>query len=566
MGAADRERCLPGTRLDTLQDLFIALIHPNPENNIIWLRGPAGCGKSTILNTLAHYFDQLHRQGAFLFWDRNDTDSSEPHRVIHTLAHQLARFDPMFARELAKRINKWPRVTDSSLDSQFQCLLQEPLSALMTTRHFGPIVVVLDALDECGTPESRRHLLNTLSAGFAKLPKVFRVLIASRDEPDIYAALSPLKPDVRYAPMGDEPTSLDIQLLFQKRLASDASAFLSYGLPPEWPGVDVIRKLVTLSGGLFIWASTTVRFIEHGFPSERLNKVLHTSHASSHTKLDDLYRVALTHPFRSYEESEHKAVHSILGAILVAREQLTEEQLSQLLGLAIDTVRNVLLRLQPLLQGGRGQPVWVLHTSFIDFLCDIGRCQDPKWHVITSVHHLDLASRCLRIMEQNLKFNICGIETSYYSNNELEGIQERVDQAITPALMYACQHWASHLESGTAQKEGSHPLADPVRSFVTRRLLYWIEVFSVKGRMSMIPAILRKASSWAKVRHFPDVQGQQLTDFAYAEIWTWSRGCHLKRIQIRQCLRVSYESERATHLSLCITLFTRRFRCSASYA
>ena len=478
MDAAERDRCLAGTRLDFLQVLFTSLICPEADNNIIWLRGPAGCGKSTILSTLAHYFDQLCRQGAFLFWDRNKADNSEPHRVIHTLAHQLARFDPIFARELAKRIDERPRVTESSLDSQFQYLLEEPLRALIEIHYFGPVVIVLDALDECGTPESRTRLLNTLSTGLAKLPKAVRVLIASRDEPDIYAALSNLNPIVHDAPMGDRSTSTDIEALFQKRLSSNA--FLSRGLPPEWPGAEAIQKLVALSEGLFIWASTTIRFIEYGFPSERLETVLSTSAlGQSHTSLDDLYRVALAHPFRSCNESEYKAVNSILGAILVSREELTDEELSRLLGLTINIVRDVLSRLQPLFQGGHGRPVRVLHASFIDFLSDPGRCKDPKWHIITSAHHLHLASCCLRVMEQDLKFNICGIETSYYRNKEIKGLQERVEQAIMPSLLYASQYWADHLESGSAQKEGSHPLADSVQNFITRRLLYWIEVFSV---------------------------------------------------------------------------------------
>ena len=506
MEAAGREGCLPGTRVDILQELFASLMRPGADNNIIWLRGQAGSGKSTILNTLADYFDQLHRLGAFLFWDRKNAHNSEPHRVVHTLAHQLARFDPIFARELATRIDRWPRVTESSLDSQFRYLLQEPLAVLAATHYFGAIVIVLDGLDECGTPESRRQLLKTISTGFAKLPKAFRLLIASRDEPDIYAALSRLNPQVRDVPMGDESTSLDIGLLFRGRLASGADAFVKCHLPPEWPGAEVIRKLVTLSGGLFIWAFTTIRFIESGPPSERLEKVLGASaRGTSHARLDDLYRVALTYPFHSYDESELGGVHSILGAILVAREQLTDEQLSRLLGLAIDTVQSVLSRLQPLLQGGRGQPVRILHSSFIDFLCDLERCQDPKWHIVPSACHLNLATHCLQTLQQDLKFNICGIESSYYLNKEIEGIQERVNQSVTPALMYASQYWADHLESGSAAEPNPHPLADSVRSFITRRLLYWIEVFSLKEKMSMIPPILRKATSWAMVCHFPDM-------------------------------------------------------------
>src|SRR3984885_3796157 len=395
MMAAERERCLPGTRVDILRALFTSLMDLTADKNIVWLRGPAGSGKSTILNTLAHYTSQLCRRGAFLFWERSKTDNGEPHRVIHTLAHQLARFDSIFARELETQIKTWPHVMESSLDSQFQYLLVEPLTALTAKHDLGPVIVILDALDECGTSESRRQLLNTLLPGLAKLPKVVRVLIASRDEPDIHAALSRLDPDTYDAPMGDRSTSFDIGLLFKKRLASNTNASTSGHPPPEWPGAEVIQRLVALSGGLFIWASTTIRFIESGPRKDRLNKILSTSaHQRSHARLDDLYMIALRHSFDSYADDELKYVHSILGAIIVAREPLVDEQLSQLLRLDIDVVQDVLSRLQPLLQGGRRRPVQFLHTSFIDFLCDLERRQpDIPTGTLSSCLLVTLTSR-----------------------------------------------------------------------------------------------------------------------------------------------------------------------------
>jgi len=235
--------------------------------------------------------------------------------------------------------------------------------------------------------------------------------------------------------MGDESTSIDIELFFQQRLSSDVSAFRGRGLR-----ADIIQQLVTLSGGLFIWASTTIRFVECGFPAERLKTIINASRPGlSHARLDDLYRIALTHSFNTYSENELETVNSILGAITVAREPLTSEQLSRLLNLTVIIVHNVLLQLQPLLSSHQGRLVRFLHASFPDFLRDLKRCRDPKWHIITSTHHLDLASHCLRVMEQDLKFNICGIETSYYRNKDIKDIQERIDRTITPVLMYACQ-------------------------------------------------------------------------------------------------------------------------------
>ena len=85
----------------------------------------------------------------------------------------------------------------SSLDEQFRCLVQEPLTSLAERHDLGPIIIILDALDECGTEETRQNLLDVLSVRLAKLPKMFRFLIASRDEPEIRVSISRLDIDER---------------------------------------------------------------------------------------------------------------------------------------------------------------------------------------------------------------------------------------------------------------------------------------------------------------------------------------------------------------------------------
>jgi hypothetical protein len=84
--------------------------------------------------------------------------------------------------------------------------------------------------------------------------------------------------------------------------------------------------------------------------------------------------------------------------------------------------------------------------------------------------------------------------------------------------MYASQHWADHLGSGSGPETGVHSLADAVRNFINHRVLYWIEVFSVKDRMSSTSLILRKATNWAHVRRLSVTQCRQMANFAYTEI------------------------------------------------
>ena len=431
MGAVGRARCLPGTRVQVLVDLFLALTHPNPENKIIWLHGPTGSGKSTILNTLARCLRKLDRQGAFLFFDQNDRDNSDPCRVISTLAHQLARFHPIFAEKILSQIQTWPGITESSLDAQFRRLIQDPLTAIAKTDDWGPIIIVLDALDECGTTVSRKPLLKAL-LNLTKLPKMFRLLIASRDEPKTTPSLDTKRlsipvdngkssdielfrsalADVATYPIKVRSALSDINLLFRRWLSRNADVFVNLGLPPDWPGGHIIEQLVAQSEGLFSWASTAIRFIESDFPEERLKAVLIASaHGMSRIGLDDLYQVVLTHQFSSYNASELKVAHSILGAIVVSGKRLSDQQLSRLLGVAVGKVQDVLFRLHPVLRWARGRPVQLLHSSFTDFLCDPTRCQDPQWRININVSAPDLASTSQRAAiygRENMEFDSFG--------------------------------------------------------------------------------------------------------------------------------------------------------------
>ena len=253
------------------------------------------------------------------------------------------------------------------------------------------------------------------------------------------------------------------------------------------------------AGGLFIWASTTANFIESGVPEERLNLVLDASwDGASHHRLDDLYRIALNHPFREYGQDELNVVRSVLGTIVVAFEPLADEQLSLLLELEPHVVRTILSQLQPLLRWRRGEPIQFLHASLVDFLCNLKRNQDPRWNIDVSAYHHRLASACLRLMRRYLRFNICAIETPYYRNKEIEGIQERIDRYITP-LMYASQYWADHLAQGAGpQFDGGE-----VAYFIYHQFLFWLEVFSFQNLTSLSSVILRTAIGWCRVNSSP---------------------------------------------------------------
>jgi hypothetical protein len=163
-------------------------IDPSCHQNIFWYHGLAGSGKSTLSTTVASVFRDLGRLGAFVFFDRAFPETSRPSKVIRTLAYKLGLFDRRIGTAICTAIENIPSINDAPLHVQFTKLLLEPLASLTVLKAEGPIVLVLDALDECGDPTEREVLLNVLGTEFARLPSMIRVLVTSRQLDDITAA------------------------------------------------------------------------------------------------------------------------------------------------------------------------------------------------------------------------------------------------------------------------------------------------------------------------------------------------------------------------------------------
>ena len=142
------------------------------SNNIIWLHGPPGCGKSTISFTLAEYFNSISRLGAYLHFSNG---SSSPSSVIATIAFRLACFDSTLGKIVSDHVGR--HYGGLSIETRFKEYLLDPLIEGAHAVN-GPVIIILDGLDECGNNEP---LLKLFSSGlFSKLPQNLRFLITSR--------------------------------------------------------------------------------------------------------------------------------------------------------------------------------------------------------------------------------------------------------------------------------------------------------------------------------------------------------------------------------------------------
>ena len=159
-----RPECLENTRVQTLQDIY-EWISGTGYPNILLLTGGAGTGKSTIATTVAETSRRIGSLGCHLFFLRGKSDSST---VLKTIACNLAKYKLCIARSIDAWLQECGELSSATLKSEFDILLRKPLSSIPSeTSH--PILIVLDAIDECGTPQSRRVLMSILRDGIPSL-------------------------------------------------------------------------------------------------------------------------------------------------------------------------------------------------------------------------------------------------------------------------------------------------------------------------------------------------------------------------------------------------------------
>ncbi|PBK88460.1 hypothetical protein ARMGADRAFT_1084414 [Armillaria gallica] len=164
-----KSRCTPGTRVETINTMVSWIAKHNSE--MLWCKGLAGTGKSSLMETLHDLLTAdiggRSRLAAFVCYDR--IEYSNANKLITNIAYALGTFDVRIGMTISKVVETSRSVmTMTDLSAQFRLLLRGPLERVPDLIDEGPLVVIIDRLDEC---DASSELLAVLAEGFApKLP------------------------------------------------------------------------------------------------------------------------------------------------------------------------------------------------------------------------------------------------------------------------------------------------------------------------------------------------------------------------------------------------------------
>ncbi|KZP13229.1 hypothetical protein FIBSPDRAFT_960770 [Athelia psychrophila] len=263
------------------------------HQNVFWLNGVAGSGKSAIAHTVAQVLQKDGLLGSSFFFNREYDSRNTSQMLISTIARDIAARYPAMAVDISTALESEPALASASLSRQFEAFIAQPLR-----RHkFNhSIVVVIDALDEVVQDDSAFPVLTMLRDKIAEFAPQLRILITSRPTMNIGLYLSTEEHIMSHTMAIDSVENReDIEAYVDAQLR-DKSMASRMGSP--WPDEALVRDLKVLADGLFIWIVTVFNYLRSVHkPRAKLRALLSKSDLKGvlgpNKKMDALYTVVL---------------------------------------------------------------------------------------------------------------------------------------------------------------------------------------------------------------------------------------------------------------------------------
>jgi hypothetical protein len=482
--------CLTDTRVNLLKEIY-SWADGKDERLIFWLNGLAGTGKSTIARTVArNYFDKK-RLGASFFFSRGGGDVSHADKFVRSIAVQLARNIPDLHQHVCEAIKERSDIGSRTLHDQWHELVLRPLSKLNRKAGSSSYILIVDALDECAKESNIRVLIHLLSEARLLLDARLRIFLTSRPELSIRYGFSQITlegyQDFVLHNISPSIVDHDIYLFLQYNLGTIRQ---ERHLDASWPGETIIKYLVKIAGGLFIWAATACRFISEGkrFAAKRLDMILQGNKSAltaPEKHLDEIYNTVLRQTISSEytddeKEESYLLLRQILGSIVTLLSPLCISSLSTLIRVLKEDTNQTLDELHSILDIPRdqSQPLRLHHPSFRDFLLNKERCTDTRFQVNERKMHQTLVDQCIEIMSKVLKQDICGLDGFGTSVEDVSN--SRVQLNLPHEVQYACLYWIQHLEKSEAKLRDD----GQVHKFLQEHLLHWLEALNWMQKVS----------------------------------------------------------------------------------
>ncbi|KAJ3200265.1 hypothetical protein HDU82_009040, partial [Entophlyctis luteolus] len=468
---------LPGTRGWLLDEILKWL--PDESDRAFWIEGGAGVGKSVMAGQVIKALRSRNSLGAFFICKHDDIHRNDARKLVFTVASQLSEWSTTFGGILSRVLRENEDLNIYGVPVIFEMLIVKPLRELESSLQMKPstVVIVIDALDECGDAIGRSGILEAL-VEFPKLPNFVKLLVTSRPESDIVARL-----DKHFKPRRLEPDNKanknDVRLFFTGLVREVG---VSGGLLAN----DAVETLADKSDGLFIWSRVVAESLRS------FGKPLTTEDVDGVTEgLDDLYANSLKRVFDDLRDSDEATeTAKVLRTIVTLARPLSVAIISKIFG--FDATAAVVTLGSILRTDTETRQVRVIHKSIVDYLCS-KKCNDVRYFVDVLESNRELTVHCLHVLNTQLRYNMCGLSQGFRFSQA--SYQAKQGLSLLPELEYSALFLLSHLTASLNSqdhKQVDQELGQLLHTLVQNKILFWVEAVAL---VKVLPIFVAELST-----------------------------------------------------------------------
>ncbi|KAF7796245.1 hypothetical protein EIP86_007419 [Pleurotus ostreatoroseus] len=482
--------CLEGTRTE-LRLRIMNWVGDSTDGcpSLFWLRGMAGSGKTTVANTIAEAVDTSGHLLSCFFCKRDDAARSRPERLLPTLSWRFAQQHEPYRTILSKVLRTRAGVAYANVTTQFEELFKRILPDIAIPSGKQYHVVVVDALNECGSSREQRQLAKALLA-LSRATRWIKILVTSQDAFGIGDVFEQSTDCTAYDLSEERGVDDDIRhyiLDWTDKVYSERQ--LRITLSDEDVGQLVIR-----AQGLFIWCNTLFKYVEPRLdPRMALQPYLsHAEKSESWGQLYQLYDQILHDAWGNQEDAS--VMRTVLGIVKAAADNrpLSAKAIAIFLPGREDQqewneghVLNIVGKLRAVLyiDHSMNAAIRAYHASFYEYIRERTSTLSSGWERTEAIHR-HMLRKCVQVLGSELRFNICDIETPVFNKN-IPDLARRISNHMSEALQYSSLFWFTHLPSegpSTRSETAADNIAEKILELLSSiRLLFWLETLSLQG-------------------------------------------------------------------------------------
>ncbi|KAI4124107.1 MAG: hypothetical protein LQ338_004979 [Usnochroma carphineum] len=472
-----RSRWMPGSCEWVLQcPAFHSWLEGDPNlSRILWVHGVPGCGKSILSAFLIGHLQDAGYSCQYFFFRFGDSSKKTVNSLLRSLAYQIAFQTPQLRAEMQKLADDAVRFEKAESRIIWQKVFATRLCRLRLGK---PLYWIIDALDECESPQLLLSLLSSICSSKVAL----RIMLVGRKTDTLSTALQRLEISTPVDAVSADETKGDLELYVAREVR-----FMRGN--PQFKA-RVVQSVCERAQGNFLWVHLVLKEILQCHTEDAIEQALEELPPD----LEPLYHRMQTTLSNASRPSDRDLSKIIFTWVICSQRALSLEELSE----ALKPEYSHVLDLQLTISQVCGDFVVIDNQSRVNMVHQTAReylIQTPGLeHSITPrIGHQELFMRCIGYLSR--------------PNRRL-----RTERPMTqPFLQYAATSWPFHLGSSAASLDHSVLLA-LANFFQSTYLLDWISLLAATDYMRTLIYASQGITSYLGKKSRVDAESSPLTD------------------------------------------------------